>query len=356
MDASARRSFPHVHALFALTVFAAIVFTPVVHAAHPPFARREILLPRQGTLTLTTTTITTTTSVISDSFPTSVPTLSSSSAILSSVQSSPFSESLVSSSSSSFSSLDSLSSTISPSQSSTSSQPSSSSSVSSTRSTSSSVQSTTSSTWTVELTPSITFAFTNNFLPTQATETSSSSSEPSPSETASSNDVVSAAAKSGFWQNKGVVAAVFVIVSLAIVGVAIIIIIVLLKRRSMRRQARLHDEIFENYNEPDFRSDSPGPSINNAPMDAFARREIGYDNPSPTLNTNLQTQPRIIIPTSPIQHPDYYNSSSRYTPPSQMQPTAPPTRGPEIRGSTGYQPSLDSFYGAGTPVAYKPQP
>ncbi|KAJ3518052.1 hypothetical protein NLJ89_g87 [Agrocybe chaxingu] len=354
MDASARRSFPHVHALFALTVFAAVAFTPGAQAAHQPFARRENLLPRQGTLTLTTTTITTTTSVISNSFATSAPTPSSSSAILSSVQPSPFSESIVSSSSSSFSSSDSLSSTVSSSQSSTSSQPpSSSSSVSSTRSTSSSVQSTTSSTRPVELTPSITFAFTNNFLPTQATETSSSSSEPSPSETVGSNDAVSAAAKSGFWQNKGIVAAVFVIVSLAIVGVAIIIIIVLLKRRNMRREARLHDEIFETYNEPEFRSDSPGPSINNAPMDAFARREIGYsDNPSPTLNTNLQNQPRIVIPTSPIQHPDYYNAPSRYTPPSRMQPTAPP----EVRGSTGYQPSLDSFYGAGSPVTYKPQP
>ncbi|RXW17853.1 hypothetical protein EST38_g7996 [Candolleomyces aberdarensis] len=64
-----------------------------------------------------------------------------------------------------------------------------------------------------------------------------------------------------FWANKAAVAAVFVIVSLVILGVGALLIVSFLKRRNTARQRLLHTKLFEKY------SDSPSPkgSLRRAP-------------------------------------------------------------------------------------------
>jgi len=131
-------------------------------------------------------------------------------------------------------------------------------------------------------------------------------------------------------------------------------LITYLKRRNAGRHIRLLEDRPESFTSGEMRStshSSRGPSIIAAPMDAFARHEVGYDNVPDASRT-----PNAFIPSVPVQHPDYYNPPpTRYTPPSQLQTsntdavTAPVIRVHEARDSTGYQPSIDSFYGAGQP-------
>jgi hypothetical protein len=148
-----------------------------------------------------------------------------------------------------------------------------------------------------------------------------------------------------------------VIVALAILAISAILVITFLKRRSARRQAQLHDELFEKYSEPDERGPSPGPSFTSTPMDAFASREVRYDSSPSFQNYAAPQTQRAVHSSSPVQHPDYYNQpASRYLAPSQTQAArnaSPPTafRNPDSRDS--YQHSIDSFYGAaGQPSDY----
>ncbi|KAJ2931702.1 hypothetical protein H1R20_g5521, partial [Candolleomyces eurysporus] len=64
-----------------------------------------------------------------------------------------------------------------------------------------------------------------------------------------------------FWANKAAVAAVFVIVSLVILGVGALLVVNFLKKRNTARQRLLHTRLFEKY------SDSPSPkgSLRRAP-------------------------------------------------------------------------------------------
>lgn len=142
------------------------------------------------------------------------------------------------------------------------------------------------------------------------------------------------------------------IVALIIAAIFAAGLITILKRRNARKHTRLLDETAESYRSAEFRSASPGPSVLTSPMDAFARNEVTYDN-----MPNAARSQHAFIPSSPVQHPDFYNTpATRYAPPSQLQPSTgarPPSayRNPDAtaRDSTGYQPSIDSFYGAGQP-------
>lgn len=153
-----------------------------------------------------------------------------------------------------------------------------------------------------------------------------------------------------FWSKKGAVAATFVIVSLVFLALAVFAVIAFLKRRSKRRENEIHEDMFENYATSEHRSNSPGPSINAAPMDAFASQYNFYGI----------GETRTAQSSSPVQHPDYYNQSSpaRYISPSDaLASQAAPT--PEFRNPVGrasnardsHPISIDSFYGAaGQPV------
>jgi len=214
------------------------------------------------------------------------------------------------------------------------------------------------STESVNRSPATTFALTDNIAPTLV---QTSYIQTSSSATTNFTPVSAAANSSGFWQKKGAVAATFVIVALVIVAVSAILIVTFLKRRSSRRQARLHEELFEKYSEPDHRGASPGPSINAAPMDPFASREVRYDTTPSFESYAAPPTQRILHSSSPVQHPDYYNQPpSRYLAPSQAQvarSAAPPTtlRNLDDLSRNSYQHSIDSFYGAaGQPSGLNP--
>uniref|UniRef100_A0A8H8CL05 Uncharacterized protein n=1 Tax=Psilocybe cubensis TaxID=181762 RepID=A0A8H8CL05_PSICU len=160
-----------------------------------------------------------------------------------------------------------------------------------------------------------------------------------------------------FWHKKGAVAAVFLFISL--IGVAIIALVVVyyVKKRNNRKHARLDEELFEKYSEPGHRSNSPGLSINGTPMDAFATSGIQYNNhfTSEDHQTPLAT-PTASQSSFPIQHPDYYNPHPvRYLAPSQFQPSVKKQGQPHAHSDSraSYQPSVDSFYGAASqPLGY----
>ncbi|KIM46354.1 hypothetical protein M413DRAFT_312296 [Hebeloma cylindrosporum] len=195
--------------------------------------------------------------------------------------------------------------------------------------------------------PATTFSITNDFLPTPA----QTSSEPSSSQTDTST-VGASSSHAGFWQNKAAVAATFVIVSLVVAALGALAIMTYLKRRSKRYQERLHDELFEKYTEPESHSNSSGLSIHNSPMDAFASRDPRSDASPPFQLYGTESQ-RAFHPSSPVQHPDYYNTQStpaRYLSPSQAlgsKGAAPPSSFHQPNNRDSYQPSIDSFYGAG---------
>ncbi|KDR83923.1 hypothetical protein GALMADRAFT_219752 [Galerina marginata CBS 339.88] len=204
--------------------------------------------------------------------------------------------------------------------------------------------------------PATTFALTNNFAPTLA---QTSYIQTASSVTTNFTPISAAANSSGFWQKKGAVAATFVIVALVVIAITAILIVTFLKKRSTRMQDRLHDELFEKYSEPDHRGPSPGPSINAAPMDPFASREVRYDTTPAFESYVVPPTQRILHSSSPVQHPDYYNQpTSQYLAPSQFQAArsaAPPTafRNLDVPSRDSYQPSIDSFYGAaGQPSGY----
>lgn len=167
-----------------------------------------------------------------------------------------------------------------------------------------------------------------------------------------------------FWHKKGAVAAIFVFISLVAVAIIALLIVYYLKRRNARKHARLHDELFEKYSEPNHIGNSPGPSINGTPIDAFAARDVLRDNDSPLddYQTPIST-PTILQSSFPVQHPDYYNTPpSRYLAPSQLQASARKPAStffqdyshPHADSRASYQPSsIDSFYGAaGQPSSY----
>jgi len=138
-----------------------------------------------------------------------------------------------------------------------------------------------------------------------------------------------------------------VVVSLVVAALGAVAIMSYFKRRSKRYQERLHDELFEKYTETDLRS-----SINNAPMDAFASRDVESDDSLPFQIYGASETPPVFHPSSPVQHPDYYNTQStptRYLAPSQAlvsKSAAPPSSFHQPNNRDSYQPSIDSFYGA----------
>ncbi|KAF9478143.1 hypothetical protein BDN70DRAFT_63359 [Pholiota conissans] len=164
-----------------------------------------------------------------------------------------------------------------------------------------------------------------------------------------------------FWQNKGAVAATFVIVSLVLLAIAAVVLIRYLKRRGARRREMLH-ELFEKF--PESGRNSPGPSINSPPMDAFAARDVDYSNPFHHYD-DVEIQ-QIAQPSMPVQHPDYYYNQpatipARYISPPEVQAGRKSTAPTSFRSPVGrtpvaresYQQSIDSFYGgaAGQPSA-----
>jgi hypothetical protein len=128
-----------------------------------------------------------------------------------------------------------------------------------------------------------------------------------------------------------------------------------LKRRRNRYQERLHDELFEKYTPQDHGSHSPGLSINDSPMDAFASRDIGFNDSPPSQLYGISETQSALHSSTTVQHPDYYTQSTptRYLAPSQslfLQATAPPSsfHFHQNTNRNSYQPSIDSFYGAGS--------
>jgi len=129
-----------------------------------------------------------------------------------------------------------------------------------------------------------------------------------------------------------------------------------LKRRRNRYQERLHDELFEKYTPQDHRSHSPGLSINDPPMDAFASRDIGYNNSPPAQLYGMAEPQSALHSSTTIQHADYYDTQStptQYLAPSQslfLKSAAPPSsfNFNQNINRNSYQPSIDSFYGAGS--------
>ncbi|KAF8204800.1 hypothetical protein BJ912DRAFT_939353 [Pholiota molesta] len=350
MDATVRRSSRRVHTLITLTVLACVSFLALISrgsGAHSIVLhdRREIFV-RQGGFISSTTVPTTETDSIGPS--------TTSSASSTSSQSSATTISNVTSSTGSSTSV-----------------PSSSTTRSSTTSSQSSIESTThlstSSTSTTKLPPSITSTTSRTTLSliplttvpplseifdpqpattidlaTNALQTSTIATTmaiPQPPSDASSmlpasnaSSSVSAAAKSsGFWQNKGAVAATFVIVSLVLLGIAAVVVINYMKRRSVRRHNLIHEELFEKFSDSGHRSNSPGPSINAAPMDAFPSRDVVYANPFENYGG--------------VEHqrvaPSAVPAARKTTAPTAFR--NPVGRTPVARES--YQQSIDSFYG-----------
>jgi hypothetical protein len=104
-------------------------------------------------------------------------------------------------------------------------------------------------------------------------------------------------------------------------------------------------EFMTNLRESKTGSLSPSLSLNDTPMDPFARREVVHHNmPIGTLDPPNQS-------TRPVPTPHHSSPSDpkRYVPPSQLRstPAAVQRDVSEIRSSSlsGYQPSFDSFYG-----------
>ncbi|KAF8969477.1 hypothetical protein BDZ97DRAFT_246909 [Flammula alnicola] len=362
MDATVRWSSGRVHTLVALTVFACISFLFVFSRDSGDHSivlhrRQDVRLAvRQLTPTPSTTTEA---SIPSSSIPFGRPGFPSSvSASSSSVQaassalstsanppSTTFSSSLSASSISSnvVVSQSSIESSSRPPESTTHSSTTSTTTIS-TRATSTTTQIITPSSQTLNVQPATTLVVPNNFQLTPLA-TSHSITTSSPATTNTSGPLSAVSKSSGFWQNKGAVAATFVIVSLVLIGIAALAVIAFLKRRNVSRQEQLHEELFEKYTEPDYRSNSPGPSINADPMDAFASREVFQ-------SYGISETQRVLYSSTPVQHPDYYNepkAPARYISPSQAlaaQSAAPPTAFRNPVGRDSYQQSIDSFYGA----------
>ncbi|KAF9534743.1 hypothetical protein CPB83DRAFT_888714 [Crepidotus variabilis] len=185
------------------------------------------------------------------------------------------------------------------------------------------------------------------------------------------SNAITGATKSGFMQNKGAVAATFTFSSLIFIAALVAIIVAVMKRRNARKETALHDELFISYVEPadyhsNYRSDSPEPSLNDTPMDPFSRREVVYDaapemsqGHSSSNHSHYSHTIPVVQVTPPVQHPDYYNAR-KYLPPSQTQTAAsavavkPTTtaRLKHVSAQSGYQQSVDSFYGAEQPSGY----
>jgi hypothetical protein len=158
-----------------------------------------------------------------------------------------------------------------------------------------------------------------------------------------------------FWDNKGAVAATFLFISLLALAFAIMIIMTILKRRKARREALIDTEFMPNYQEPNSPVASLSPSISSTPLDPFKSREIVHDHvptdiPASSKPTNSRGRD---APTIHLTPPSAFLGHSHYLLPSQLQ-AAPTTNAAgqrnnsEMRTSTqsGYQPSVDSFYGA----------
>lgn len=145
-------------------------------------------------------------------------------------------------------------------------------------------------------------------------------------------------------------AAVFVIVSLVATGALIVAFIALRKRHRARKLREDHADLWEKFSDHSHRtrSNSPGPSINAAPLDAFAARDESYIPTSREAEFGHQ-QSSNFYSSTPVQHPDYYPS---YPPPISRQSSSTPLQaGPsailrEPVGRASYQQSIDSFYGA----------
>lgn len=179
-------------------------------------------------------------------------------------------------------------------------------------------------------------------------------------------------------------------VGLFIVGVLIALGTVLVRKRNLFQD---EDTYFEKYSEQGHPAEpaSPGPSVtdlNQTPMNAYPSNDVHYDNSDPHLATYPQEDPVGYPPGTayahattqegPYQYPSYggfdaapaadYSqpSSERASPshavsPAFFNPThpysnsapatglAPPVAFREPLGrDSGYQQSIDSFYGAST--------
>jgi hypothetical protein len=153
-----------------------------------------------------------------------------------------------------------------------------------------------------------------------------------------------------FFNNKGAVAAVFVIVSLLAAGALIVAFITLRKRYRARKLREDHADLWEKFSNHSHRtrSNSPGPSINAAPLDAFALRDESY---IPAEAGSSQQHSTSFHSSTPVQHPDYYPNyppvfSQQTSSSATSSQAVPPTAFREPVGRASYQQSIDSFYGA----------
>jgi len=149
------------------------------------------------------------------------------------------------------------------------------------------------------------------------------------------------------------VAATFVFSILLVAALVAIFVVSLLKKRNARRQALIDSEFISQYQDSKSRSSSPTPSVHHSPLDPFSRREVVYDN-VPTTNPSRSSHPARTVPTLQISPP---SDLRHFSPPSHLLGTIPEMsiakhKRLEVRNSSqsGYQPSVDSFYGAYSPT------
>lgn len=149
-----------------------------------------------------------------------------------------------------------------------------------------------------------------------------------------------------FWNNKGAVAATFFSVALFVIAVVAFLGFRIYKQKRNRKITLENADYLTTFRDSKTGSISPSPSLNDSPMDPFARRELVYHNvpvgalkPSPTRPVPISHSPFVWEHSGP----------KRYALPSQLQSTSAAVQSDmhELRNSTlsGYQPSVDSFYG-----------
>ncbi|KAJ7639027.1 hypothetical protein FB45DRAFT_904516 [Roridomyces roridus] len=212
--------------------------------------------------------------------------------------------------------------------------------------------------------------------------------EPSPSTSVNTDQRV-AAASNGFWFNKGAVGGTFTVVALVIVGLLVAMVVLLRRRVARRKSAR--DTFFDTKNmfeTPPSGRVSPGPSLislGNQPMDAHStpipnygtaflvdtadysityppgssypaepeRDTRQYYSTQPTAPISQQHHPTASDPQYTVEQDPYYadyyaaNSGLDYQQPSSHPQATGASAAHGLPGrDSGYQQSIDSFYGA----------